>query len=587
MGMKVSQTLFLHILLTAPLLFFIGVYTNRSMGYLGIAFILVALLAWNTYRGVTKQTLFSYPLWMVLVGSFYIYAFVGLGTAGVPQSFEVVSEQDSPVVFDFKTSTPVDKMCYYVGIDNNVNFILEYQKQGRWQKFYTYANSYPYSFRWRCVKTGIHTSKVLLRVTKNKMMLNEVRFMSRGKVLDYTSRLPKLNDEQNLQLDTSYYGGMYFDEIYHGRTAFEIMHGLRVYENTHPYLGKLLIIPGIKVFGMSPLGWRVSNVLVAGLMIFVFYYFALLLFKEKLYALGAGFLMTYGFMHFAQARMAHIDTFSVFFVLLSYLFLYQFISKQKLIALFASGFFFGLASAVKWSAIFSGLGFVLVLLYIVLSRHLLVKRFSVTKLLLYGAYSYVLVAGMAYLLTFPEMYQRSGGLQAVINYNLNMFHYHSTMTQTHPYSSQWWSWPLDMKPMGYYKHYEGKLLSTINAFGNPAIFWMGIVAVFYLIFVMFKKATLEAVLILSAFAGLYLPYIFVGRLMFIYHFYYAVPFLMLAIVYMFRDLISWSRYGYGVFLSYLLVVAGLFLAFYPVLSGYVVESAYVTKYLKWSSAWWF
>jgi len=481
----------------------------------------------------------------------------------------------------------VDKMCYYVGIDKNVNFVLEYQKQGRWQKFYTYANSYPYSFRWRCMKTGTHTSKVLLRVTKNKMMLNEVRFLSHDKIIPYTSRFAKLNDETDMKLDTSYHSGMYFDEIYHGRTAYEIMHGLRVYENTHPYLGKLLITPGIKLFGMTPFGWRVSNVIFAGLMIFIFYYFALLLFKDKLYALGAGFLMTYGFMHIAQARMAHIDTFSVLFVLLSYMFLYRFITKQKVIELFASGLFFGLASAVKWSAIFSGLGFVLLLLYVIFSRHALLKRFILSKLLFYGLYSYVLIAGLAYLLTFPEMYQHSGGLNAVINYNLNMYSYHSTMTQTHPYSSQWWSWPLDMKPMGYYKHYEGRFLSTINAFGNPAIFWLGIVAVLYLIFAMFKKATLEAALILSAFAGLYLPYVFVGRLMFIYHFYYAVPFLMLAIIYMFKDLIAWSRYGYGLFVVYLLIVAGLFLAFYPVLSGYAVEASYVTAYLKWFSTWWF
>jgi len=585
--MKVRQTLFLQLLIISPLFFFVGFYLDKSTKYMGIFVVLLAIYVWNIYRGISKQKFFSFPLWVVFVGSFYTYAFWGLGTTQVPQSSEVVSEKDSPVLFDFKTFTPIDKMCYYVGIDKNVNFILEYQKRGRWQKFYTYGNSYPYSFRWRCMKTSIHTSKVLLRVTKNKMMLNEVRFFSQGKVISYVSRLPKLNDEPNMTLDTSYTNGMYFDEIYHGRTAYEIMHGWGVYENTHPYLGKLLIIPGIKLFGMTPFGWRISNVVFAGLMIFIFYYFALLLFKEKLYALGAGFLMTYGFMHIAQARMAHIDTFSVLFVLLSYLFLYRFVTKQKLIELFTSGFFFGLASAVKWSAVFSALGFVLLLVYLVVSRHALWKRFSISKLLLYGLYSYVLIAGLVYLLTFPEMYQRSGGLHAVINYNINMFHYHSGMTQTHPYSSQWWSWPLNMKPMGYYREYKGALESSINSFGNPAIFWVGIVAVLYLVFVMFKKATLEAVLILSAFLGLYFPYIFIGRLMFIYHFYYAVPFLMLAIVYMFKDFIVWSRYGYGIFLFYLFVVAGLFLAFYPVLSGHMVERTYVDHYLKWFSSWWF
>jgi len=37
----------------------------------------------------------------------------------------------------------------------------------------------------------------------------------------------------------------------------------------------------------------------------------------------------------------------------------------------------------------------------------------------------------------------------------------------------------------------------------------------------------------------------------------------------------------------LLIVAGLFLAFYPVLSGHVVAQSYVTQWLKWFPTWWF
>ena len=585
--MKTKHSLFLQILTIVPLLFFIAIYTDKNSIYLSFSFILIVLFLWNVYRAIRQQKIFTYPLWLALIGSFYLYAFIGLGNTQAPQSAEVISQNDSPVIFEFKRSMSIDKMCYYVGIDKNVNFVLEYQQEKQWKKFYTYANSYPFSFRWRCVEKPVRTSKILFRVTKNKMMLNEVRFFSNDTLIPYTTKYAKLHDEPNMTPDTSYYSGMYFDEIYHGRTAYEIIHGWDIYENTHPYLGKLLIIPGIKLFGMTPFGWRVSNVLFAGLMILIFYYFAFLLFKEKLYAFGAAFLMTYGFMHIAQARMAHIDTFSVLFVLLSYLFLYRFILSEKLLNLFVSGLFFGLASAVKWSAVFSSLGFILLFIYLILSHHPLLKRYSISKLLLYGLYSYLIIAGVAYLSTFPEMYHHGQGLHAVISYNQNMYHYHSGMTQTHPFSSQWWSWALDMKPMGYYKQSQGLLDSSINSFGNPAIFWIGIIAVLYLLFVMFKKASLEAALILFAFLGLYLPYIFIGRLMFIYHFYYATPFLMLSIIYMFKDMTVQRRYAYGIFIVYLIIVGGLFLAFYPVLSGYTIESNYINTYLKWFDTWWF
>ena len=44
---------------------------------------------------------------------------------------------------------------------------------------------------------------------------------------------------------------MYFDEIYHGRTGYEQLHKMPVYETTHPPLGKDLIMVGIALFGMT------------------------------------------------------------------------------------------------------------------------------------------------------------------------------------------------------------------------------------------------------------------------------------------------------------------------------------------------
>ena len=48
---------------------------------------------------------------------------------------------------------------------------------------------------------------------------------------------------------------MYFDEIYHARTAFEHIMGWEPYEITHPPLGKIIISVGIRIFGMNPF-WR-------------------------------------------------------------------------------------------------------------------------------------------------------------------------------------------------------------------------------------------------------------------------------------------------------------------------------------------
>jgi dolichyl-phosphate-mannose--protein O-mannosyl transferase len=181
---------------------------------------------------------------------------------------------------------------------------------------------------------------------------------------------------------------------------------------------------------------------------------------------------------------------------------------------------------------------------------------------------------------------QSGGIQKIIDYQVHMFSYHSSLQATHAYSSAWWSWILDIKPMCYYREMNGEAFSSITVFGNPALFWMGTISILYLIFISIKKASLEAIFILFAFLGLYLPYMFVSRVMFIYHFYYAVPFMLLGILYMWRDLIRYSPKFYKFFIIFMAIVAGLFLLFYPVLSGYEVTKNYVNSYLVWFSGWW-
>ena len=584
--MILKNPYFLHLFSIFPLLLFLLFYTE-GIGYTGLFIVLIVWIAFNSYRFFHNKKIITFPLVYLLLGSFYLYAFSYLGSTNTPQTYERLKDGQGVTLFDFGKKTKIDKLCYYVGIDKDVNFVLEYRYHNRWTPFYRYENSYPYSFRWRCIEKSYRTQKVLFRVTKNEMMLNEVRFFYKDKELPYTTSKKFLNDEPQTKVDTTYKSGMFFDEIYFGRAAYEISHHHYMYENTHPYLGKMLIIPGIKLFGMTPFGWRCINVLFAGFFIWLAYAFAVKMFKEESYGFMAAFLMTYSFMHFTQARIGLIDTFGVGFVFASYFYLYRFIVKQQLSFLWMSGILFGLAASVKWSALFAVGGFVFIAFYLLVTKYPLEKRFRGYRLLLYGFLSYGVVASIVYLLSFFEIFAQGRGLQGVIEYNINMYHYHAMLQATHPYSSSWWTWPLDIKPMGYYRQEHDGLISSINAFGNPAIFWTGIVAILYLGYAMLVRKSLEASFLLFAFLGLYLPYAGISRLMFIYHFYYAVPFMVLAIVYMFRDMVARFVWAGKFVWVYLALVAGLFLLFYPVLSGYEVEKSFVDYWLRWSSKWWF
>ena len=88
----------------------------------------------------------------------------------------------------------------------------------------------------------------------------------------------------------------------------------------------------------------------------------------------------------------------------------------------------------------------------------------------------------------------------------------------------------------------------------------------------------------------YLPWFFVTRITFIYHYFPSVVFVVLMIMY---SLLQWKsrmeKHNRRAFPALLLVygaaAVGLFLLFYPVLSGQPVEAAFVDKYLRWFPDW--
>jgi dolichyl-phosphate-mannose-protein mannosyltransferase len=167
-----------------------------------------------------------------------------------------------------------------------------------------------------------------------------------------------------------------------------------------------------------------------------------------------------------------------------------------------------------------------------------------------------------------------------------MYGYHKNLVSTHPFSSKWWQWPIMTKPLWAYSGTDvtpGKT-STITILGNPAIWWIGIIAIISSIFIAVKKHDRKIVVVLVAIAAQYLPWVLIPRIAFIYHFFSIVPFAILAIVYVIKNIEEkYPKARYMVYV-YLTVVALLFIWFYPVLSGMEVDSSYIAN-LRWLKSW--
>ena len=122
----------------------------------------------------------------------------------------------------------------------------------------------------------------------------------------------------------------------------------------------------------------------------------------------------------------------------------------------------------------------------------------------------------------------------------------------------------------------------ISSFGNPAIWWFGIAATVYSLYALIEKKDYLLIFILVAYAAQYLPWAFVSRTAFIYHYFPSVPFVVLLITYFFKNGPIRNRkitYAYGA------LVAALFILFYPVLSGMPFSVNFVHTYLRWLPGW--
>ena len=167
-----------------------------------------------------------------------------------------------------------------------------------------------------------------------------------------------------------------------------------------------------------------------------------------------------------------------------------------------------------------------------------------------------------------------------------MYQYHSTLDSTHPYSSTWYEWPTMIRPVFYYSQtVANDLKEGISAFGNPLVWWAGIPAFVYMIYLVIREKDRCAIFLTFAYLVQYIPWIPIKRCTFAYHYFPSVPFVAMMVVYAMVRLAArdkkWRKWIY----VYCGTAFLLFILFYPVLSGQPVAYNYVRDTLKWLPDW--
>lgn len=584
--------------------------------------------------------------WIWMGAITLVYAFVALYQLGEmkgPVTVWQPAAAGQSFYVDLGEVKQLDRINSFGGVGTG-KFKFEFSRNGSdWDNVMEIDSSHAAVFTWNSQPAALQARYIKLTTVQAGFSMHELAIYGlSGKIplqiagiSDEQAKDAKrgsvqlLFDEQQLaEYDATYRNGSYFDEIYHARTAYEHLEHIMAYENTHPPLGKIIIALGIKLFGLNPFGWRIAGTLFGIAMLPLMYVFAGRLFKSSVYAGLATALFAADFMHFTQTRIATIDVYGVFFIMLMFYFMHQYHSlsfylvklRVTLLPLFLAGLFFGVGVASKWIVLYGGAGLAVMLGISLFARY---KEYAAAKRVLYKdkmqdhsfnsdklqhivkvfprntiitlavcLVFYIVIPLVIYALSYiPVLTVMDEGytLKSLIDYQKHMFSYHSNLVSAHPFASSWWEWPLMKRPVWYYSgdNLDGGFKSTIVAMGNPIIWWAGIFAMAATIWVSIKRGDRAMYTIWIAFLAQYVPWMLVTRLTFLYHYFAMVPFIILSLVYMFK-VIEEKMPGFkrlrNVFLAASIM---LFILFYPALSGMTVQSWYVEHVLRWFPSWLF
>ena len=412
--------------------------------------------------------------------------------------------------------------------------------------------------------------------------------------------------------------GFVFDEVYYAQNANSLLHhgveldpkGGAAQFIVHPPVGKWMIALGIKLFGYHEFGWRISAALIGTASIMMIFFIAQRLFENYFLSLSAGILMSADGLHLVMSRTALLDIFLMFFTLLAFFFLLR---SQHL----AAGISLGLAAATKWSGVYYLVAYLAFTLYVEYRRNKAMEdetpiRHLVREKLLKRVAQYILVPVSVYLLSWVGwLFNRSGydrnwansqpggffsfiprPIRSLWHYHAEMWNFHTTLTASHPYAANPWSWLILGRPTSFY--YEAphgcgaaSCAQEVIALGTPLLWWSGVAAIAITFGYWIARREWQSGLLLLSLGAGYLPWFnWQKRTVFSFYSIAFEPFLVLIIVYVLSTVLEPNEEGevsklrryasYG----YLGLVVLNFAYFLPLFMGSIIT------YSHWSSLMW-
>ncbi len=419
-----------------------------------------------------------------------------------------------------------------------------------------------------------------------------------------------------------------FDEVYHALSAEAYaLNDPRGYEWwnpspkdlafewLHPPLGKLFMAASIKIFaqpyipeskaapldGATTFAWRFPGTIFAALTVYLLIIFGKRLFHNFWIGAVAGGLYALDGMSFVQSRTGMNDIYITFFVVLTFYRLFVFLKdypKQKLANLLWLGIAAGLAASTKWTGFYAiGIAGVWGVSFLINKR----DWGSLWWSLIYLG----LVPPLVYLLSYSQWWLQGHTWKQFVELHQQIWWYQTGLKATHGYQSYALTWPFLYRPVWFYVKYLNKFVNgqqvlyigNIYTMGHPFIWWAGLIAVVQSLWKLVEglwnriagiRKTHDQLLTLAilnvGYFGMFVPWAFSPRIMFLYHYLPSVPFLCLTLAYGLWLIHQKGATGRRIVYGYFVLVVLGFIYFYPQWAAVPLPQWWVDKYY-WLPSW--
>lgn len=376
-----------------------------------------------------------------------------------------------------------------------------------------------------------------------------------------------------------------FDEVYYPEFAQKYLTG-REFFDAHPPLGKYLIALGIQLFGYHPWGYRWVSALAGALVPIVVYWLVKKWSDRQQLAWLAGIFTCLDGLLLVESRYGLINIFLVLFGLLGQFSLLSALMAEKPTSrwlwVVATGLFLGASISVKWT----GLGYWLasgsllfwMLIYFDRSLH----WYQILLALVIIPSIFYLLQWLPHLMIMPQV--SLGKLHAqILGFHQNLADGEPLLS--HPYCSQWWTWPFNIRPVAYFYDFRDLGIAHVLGMGNPLLYWFSGGAILYSL-VSVKLTRFSKGLSWYACSGWLvnlLPWALTQRCTFMYHYMPAsiFAFICLAIV---ADLCLRKSHLIAVGITICVGVSIAFVLWLPIYIGLPIPPIY-WRVLIWSPTW--